>query len=96
MELKFFDGNAEPFLNRCVVEELYGLSKKNKSAKIGLEMFGKIEVVDGEGRGDDCILDSCLKYNLCLLSSDRNLLRRATDLNLKTLTLQDGRRIGWF
>ena len=47
MELKFFDGNAELLLNKCIVEELYGLSKKNKSAKIGLEMFGKIEVVDG-------------------------------------------------
>jgi rRNA-processing protein FCF1 len=91
-----FDGNAEAFLNECVIEELHGLSRSNINARIGLEMYGKLKILDGKGNGDDCILDSCSKYEMCLLSSDRNLLRRATALNIKTLTLQDGRKIGWF
>ena len=95
MELRLFDGKAEPYLNNCVLAELEGLSRQNVNAKIALELFRNIKAIDGKGSGDDCILDTCKRHEMCLLSSDKNLLKRATDLNLKTLTLQDGRKIGW-
>ena len=81
--------------SKCVMEELEKLSGRNLSAKIAMNVYSGMEVVDGEGVGDDCILDACTKNNLILISNDRILCDRAMKKGIAVLNLEDGRKLTW-
>ncbi len=79
----------------CVMEELSKLSHRNAYAKIAKDVYSEIEVVHGEGLGDDCILDACSKNNLVLISNDRILCDRAMKKGIAVLNIEDGRKLTW-
>ena len=85
----------EPTILSCIKRELEGLSKSNMSAKVALLVYRDVDVLETDGNGDQCILDNCRRNNYALLSSDRELLSKARSNGVKTLTVQDGRRIVW-
>ncbi len=88
--------DVEPVMSSCVLEELRILGKSNINARVALTAFKNIPLISGEGKGDNCILESCLKHHCALLTSDRELLDRARIKNVKALTVQDGRNIVWY
>ncbi len=95
-ELRLFNGDFLPCVGDCIMRELRGLSGSNVNASVALTLFNGLPSLSGEGKGDECILDICKRESAGLLSNDRNLLERAKELNIKTLTLRDKRRIIWY
>ncbi len=79
----------------CVMEELKKLSFKNIHARISLNVFSSLETVEGSGTGDDCILNLCRDKGFALISNDRVLSRRAMELGIKVMNIEDGRKITW-
>jgi rRNA-processing protein FCF1 len=79
-----------------VVDELNGLINRDGMSKVAIEVFKNLPVLNGKGKGDECILQVCSREEAALLTNDRILLTRARDMNIKTLTLKEGRNIKWY
>ena len=81
--------------SKCVMEELAKLSDRNMSARIAMNVYSDVEVIGGNGVGDDCILDACARNKLILISNDRMLCERAMKKGISVLNMEDGRKLTW-
>ncbi|MCW6169107.1 MAG: PIN domain-containing protein [Thermoplasmatales archaeon] len=72
----------------CVASELRGLSIRNPHARAALELISRFEIINSEGRGDDCILETARRLGAFILTNDRGLLTRAKSLGIRNASIR--------
>lgn len=97
-ELTRLLGKFQILIPRPISDELIFLSKhkkgkKNLNAKSALDLVKKYEISEADGRGDDSVLFLAKKHNGIVVTNDKDLRRRAKELNLKTIYLREKSRL---
>ena len=72
----------------CVLSELRGLSARNQYARTALEMISRFEIINSEGKGDDCILETARRLGAFILTNDKELLIRAKSLGIRNASIR--------
>lgn len=77
----------------CVLFELERMSDDVMYARGALALASRFPTVEGEGPADDCILSLAIKEKWFILTNDRELLRRAREEGIRTLSFMGKKRI---
>ena len=93
-ELTHLHGKFHILIPRPIYDELLFLSKhkkgkKNLNAKSALDLVKKYEISEADGGGDDSVLFLAKKHNGIVVTNDKDLRRRAKEINLKTIYLRE-------
>ena len=93
-ELTHLLGKFHILIPRPIYDELLFLSKhkkgkKNLNAKSALDLVKKYEISEADGGGDDSVLFLAKKHNGIVVTNDKDLRRRAKEINLKTIYLRE-------
>ncbi|KAA8922193.1 PIN domain-containing protein [Thermoplasma sp.] len=68
------NGIARIAIPECVLDELKKLSASDVNARIGLKYAQKHEIIRSEGRGDECILQTAIRYGCPVITNDREFI----------------------
>lgn len=77
----------------CVLMELRSMSGDVLYAKGAFDLASRFPSTEGVGPADDCILRIASDKGLFILTNDRELLSRARELGVRTLTFKGRKRI---
>ena len=83
----------------CVVEEMELLASKDgtvgRAAKLGLNIIKKrgFRLMETSYKGDDGVLETALKMDGAVVTNDRELKRRAKEMNLPIIYPRGGTRL---
>lgn len=83
-----------PVIPRCVMNEIRGLSNRNMDARVALSLFSKAEIIETEGKGDQCIIELAKKTGWPVLTNDRELTAILRSINVKVYQVKQRRHIG--
>lgn len=92
-QLLAFPGINKIVVPMCVVAELTGLSNENNFARGALRLSARFEVIDSEGSGDECILETAKRHNAIVLTNDRNLISRLKKEKIRVISIRGSRRL---
>ncbi len=81
-------GVKEIRIPACVINELEGISKENSDARTALLYASRKEVVEGEGKGDECILDAAIRTGAAILTNDRKFIELIKRSGVRAATLK--------
>ena len=93
-ELNRLLGICRIIVPRTVVEEMEHLAQKEgsvgRAAKLGLSIVQKrgFRLVETENSGDDGVLETALRMDAAVLTNDKELKKRAKELNLPIIYLR--------
>ena len=93
-ELNRLLGICRIIVPRTVVEEMEHLAQKEgsvgRAAKLGLNIVQKrgFRLVETENPGDDGVLETALRMDAAVLTNDKELKKRAKELNLPVIYLR--------
>ena len=92
-QLLEFPEISKILIPKCVLNELIGLETRVPEASGALDMASRFEVVDSQGSGDDCILNTALTNGAAILTNDRELTARARSKGIRTFAVRGKSRI---
>lgn len=72
----------------CVISELEGISKEDSDARTALLYALRKEIVNGEGKGDECILDAAIRTGAAILTNDRKFIELIKKSGIRAATLK--------
>ncbi|BAB60007.1 hypothetical protein [Thermoplasma volcanium GSS1] len=85
-------GVSRPAVPYCVIRELYGLAKKNVTARIAYQYAKKLEIIETDKYGDDGVIEAAMKTGAMVLTNDERLSRRLRETGIKVAMIS-GRKI---
>jgi len=98
-ELSRLLGICRIIVPRTVVEEIEKLAEQGgemgRAAKLGLSIIKKrgFRLMETENKGDDGVLETAVKMDAAIVTNDKELKRRAKELNLPIIYLRGGDRL---
>lgn len=98
-ELTRLLGICRIIVPRAVVEEIQKLSEQDgeiaRAATLGLSIIKKrgFRLMECESRGDDGVLETAIKLDAAIVTNDRELKKKAKDLQLSIIYLRGENRL---
>lgn len=97
-ELLFSEGYVEVFIPSAVVDELKKLNENSKgknkiAANFALKLVEKCEIEPTTEKGDDAVLQTALRKKCLLVTSDRELIKRAVEKGVETAYIREKRKL---
>ncbi len=82
-----------PAILQCTIIELRSLSRSNLFARAALRLFSDLKVLESSGKGDECIINTAVRFGYSVLTNDRSLAHRLKEAGAKVLSIRDRRFI---
>jgi len=97
-DLLLSEGYVKVVVPSAVVDELKRLNEvsrgKNRiAAGFALKLIERCDIVNTTEKGDDAILETAIKLNCLLVTSDRELIRRAVERGVDTAYLREKKKL---
>lgn len=77
----------------CVLRELERMSNDVRYARGALTLASSFPSIEGQGPADDCLLEIASKNRFFILTNDRELISRAKEAGIRTLSFKRARII---
>ncbi|GGM74396.1 hypothetical protein GCM10007108_10400 [Thermogymnomonas acidicola] len=75
------------FVPLCVLRELEALRKSVRHASLALEMASRMDTLESEGSGDDCIVSVASRTGMPVITDDAGLRARLRTMGIRTISM---------
>lgn len=92
-EIKTLRESYKPAVIPAIESEARRISREIPEGGLLAAMIDSIELLPGEGRGDDAIVEIAARVNAAVITNDRELRTRLKSAGVRVFSLRNGRRI---